>query len=69
MGVVYAARDDELDRSLAIKGIAEELADETAMRRFRRVARAADEGTPLSKMLGILPIGIQWPHTCRGGSR
>jgi len=41
MGVVYAARDDELDRSLAIKVISEELADETAMRRFRREARAA----------------------------
>jgi non-specific serine/threonine protein kinase len=37
----YAARDEELDRSVAVKVIAEELADEAAMRRFRREARAA----------------------------
>jgi serine/threonine protein kinase/tetratricopeptide (TPR) repeat protein len=41
MGVVYAAHDDGLDRTVAVKVIAAEAADETAVRRFQREARAA----------------------------
>ncbi len=41
MGVVYEARDDELDRALAIKTIAEPNADAVVRERFRREARAA----------------------------
>ena len=41
MGVVYEARDDELDRAIAIKTIAEPNADGVTRERFRREARAA----------------------------
>lgn len=41
MGVVYEVRDDELDRALAIKTIAEPNADAVVRERFRREARAA----------------------------
>src|SRR5690349_17087067 len=40
MGVVYAARDDRLDRDVAVKMIAG-LTDEAATKRFWREARAA----------------------------
>ncbi len=41
MGVVYAARDDRLERSVALKTIASPARDDTARRRFWREARAA----------------------------
>jgi serine/threonine protein kinase/tetratricopeptide (TPR) repeat protein len=41
MGVVYEARDEELDRALAIKTIADPNADSDMRERFRREARAA----------------------------
>ena len=41
MGVVYAARDERLDRTLAIKTILGLAADETSRRRFWREAKAA----------------------------
>ena len=40
MGVVYAARDERLGRTLAIKTLAG-LSDDTARKRFSREARAA----------------------------
>jgi serine/threonine protein kinase/tetratricopeptide (TPR) repeat protein len=51
MGVVYEARDDELDRALAIKTIAEPNADAVMRERFRREARAA--------------AGIRHPNVCQ----
>ena len=41
MGVVYAAHDDDLDRSVALKLIRADLKDEQAGKRFRREAKAA----------------------------
>ncbi|HEY6546967.1 MAG TPA: serine/threonine-protein kinase, partial [Vicinamibacteria bacterium] len=41
MGIVYEAHDERLERSLAIKVIARDAADETTIRRFWREARAA----------------------------
>lgn len=51
MGVVYEARDEELDRALAIKTIAEPNADAVMRERFRREARAA--------------AGIRHPNVCQ----
>jgi serine/threonine-protein kinase len=51
MGIVYAAHDDELDRALAIKVIGTDRVDETAIRRFRREARAA--------------AAVNHPHVCQ----
>ena len=50
MGVVYVARDDRLDRDVALKMIAG-LADETARSRFWREARAA--------------ASVSHPHVCQ----
>jgi eukaryotic-like serine/threonine-protein kinase len=41
MGVVYAARDERLERMVAVKTMSARAADETARRRFWREARAA----------------------------
>ena len=41
MGVVYAARDDRLERTVALKTMSSLASDETARRRFWREARAA----------------------------
>jgi serine/threonine protein kinase/tetratricopeptide (TPR) repeat protein len=41
MGVVYAARDERLQRSVAVKTMLSPAADETARKRFWREARAA----------------------------
>src|SRR5688572_20189630 len=41
MGVVYAARDERLERSVALKTMASVARDETARKRFWREARAA----------------------------
>lgn len=41
MGVVYAAHDDRLERTLAVKVIAKDGTDDTAIKRFLREARAA----------------------------
>jgi len=41
MGVVYAARDERLDRTIAIKTLSALVPDETARKRFWREARAA----------------------------
>jgi serine/threonine protein kinase len=51
MGIVYAAHDEELDRALAIKVIGTDRVDETAIRRFRREARAA--------------AAVNHPHVCQ----
>ena len=41
MGVVYAARDERLDRTVALKTMSSLATDETARKRFWREARAA----------------------------
>ena len=41
MGVVYAAWDDQLERRVAIKTIAEGISDKKARKRLQREARAA----------------------------
>jgi serine/threonine protein kinase/tetratricopeptide (TPR) repeat protein len=41
MGVVYAAHDEDLDRSIALKLIRQDSQDEQACKRFRREAKAA----------------------------
>jgi serine/threonine protein kinase len=41
MGVVYAARDERLERAVALKTMSSLAKDETARRRFWREARAA----------------------------
>jgi TolB-like protein len=41
MGIVYAARDEQLDRLVAVKTMSASGADDTARRRFLREARAA----------------------------
>jgi serine/threonine protein kinase/tetratricopeptide (TPR) repeat protein len=41
MGVVYAARDDRLDRTIAVKTLSASATDETARQRLWREARAA----------------------------
>lgn len=51
MGVVYEARDEELNRALAIKIIAEPNAEAVMRERFRREARAA--------------AGIRHPNVCQ----
>src|SRR5262249_9087882 len=41
MGVVYAARDDRLERTIAVKTLSAQSADDTARQRLWREARAA----------------------------
>ena len=41
MGVVYAAFDDRLDRTVAVKAIPQEAGDDLARQRFWREARVA----------------------------
>jgi serine/threonine-protein kinase len=51
MGVVYAARDERLGRTVALKTMASVASDETARKRFWREARAA--------------ASVNHPHVCR----
>ena len=51
MGVVYAAHDDRLERTLAVKVIAKDGTDDTAIKRFLREARAA--------------AAVNHPHVCQ----
>src|SRR5688572_33339714 len=51
MGVVYAARDERLERVVAVKTMTSPASDETARKRFWREARAA--------------AGINHPNVCQ----
>src|SRR4030095_1418454 len=51
MGVVYAARDERLERTVALKTMSSLADDETARKRFWREARAAAR--------------VQHPHVCQ----
>ena len=51
MGVVYAAHDDRLERTLAVKVIAKEGTDDSLVKRFLREARAA--------------AAVNHPHVCQ----
>jgi serine/threonine protein kinase/tetratricopeptide (TPR) repeat protein len=51
MGVVYAAHDDRLERTLAVKVIAKEGTDDSLIKRFLREARAA--------------AAVNHPHVCQ----
>ena len=57
MGVVYRALDTRLNRSVAIKFLSKELADEDARRRFQREAQMA------SSLNHPHILTVQWAST------
>jgi serine/threonine-protein kinase len=62
MASVWAARDRKLDRKVAVKLMAESYArDETAVRRFRREARAAARLSGHSNVVTIYDVGQRAP--------